>query len=68
MKIIKADILSNIDPNRLTIILHGCNCFHTMGAGIAKYLANKFPEVLKADQTTIKGDTGKLGSDRKSVV
>jgi len=62
MKTIKADILSNIDPNKLTIILHGCNCFHTMGAGIAKYLANKFPEVLQADQTTVKGGTGKLGS------
>ena len=62
MQSIKSDILANINPNKLTIILHGCNCFHTMGAGIAKYLANKFPEVLQADKTTIKGDTVKLGT------
>lgn len=62
MQTLKADILSGIDPNRLTIILHGCNCFHIMGAGIAGYLAKKFPEVLKADRTTIRGSIEKLGS------
>lgn len=62
MNVIKADILSNIDPNRLTIILHGCNCFHVMGAGIAGYLAKKFPEVLKADKTTTRGSVEKLGT------
>lgn len=62
MQTSRTDILSNIDINKLTIILHGCNCFHIMGAGIAGYLAKKFPEVLEADRKTIRGDIEKLGS------
>lgn len=62
MKIVKADILSNIDPNRLTIILHGCNCWHVMGAGIAGYLAKKFPVVLQVDKTTAYRSVEKLGT------
>ena len=62
MKLIKADILSDLDPYKDTIILHGNNCFCTMGAGIAKYLSNKYPQVLAADLKTKKGDASKLGT------
>lgn len=61
MRIVKADILSDLDKDTPTVILHGCNCFHTMGAGIARYLANKYPAVLAADKTTGYGDRSKLG-------
>lgn len=45
------------------IIAHGCNCFHTMGAGVAGQLARKYPEIPLADkrQTTY-ADHSKLGS------
>lgn len=43
-------------------IIHGCNCFCTMGAGIAKQIRMTFPEAYKADLTTTKGDKNKLGS------
>jgi O-acetyl-ADP-ribose deacetylase (regulator of RNase III) len=32
------------------VIAHGCNCIQTMGAGIAKYIAQVYPEVQKADK------------------
>lgn len=43
-------------------IVHGCNCFNTMGKGIAKTIAKKFPCAKEADQKTTKGDRFKLGS------
>lgn len=43
-------------------IIHSCNCFHTMGAGIAKQIALKYPEALEADKRTPYGDIKKLGT------
>lgn len=55
---VKGDLLkSDCD-----IILHGCNCMHTMGAGIAKQIAEVYPEAYEADKTqSIRGDRNKLG-------
>ena len=44
------------------VIAHGCNCFHVMGAGIAKAVKETFPEAWAADKATKKGDRNKLGS------
>ncbi len=69
MKIIKADILTNIDPNKQTIILHGCNCFHVMGGGIAAYLKKQYPEIYETDvHNTTKGDRKKLGTFSMTIV
>lgn len=44
-------------------IAHGCNCFHTMGAGVAGQLASKYPQVLSTDKAgSDYGDRNKLGS------
>lgn len=43
------------------VLVHGCNCFHTMGAGIANDIARIFPQALAADRLTLKGDRNKLG-------
>ncbi len=62
MKIIQADILSDIDPDKRTVVLHGCNCFHTMGSGIAAYLREQHPSIYDADVESSKyGDKSKLG-------
>ena len=62
MKYIQGDILSNLPNNKPVLILHGCNCFHTMGAGIAKYLSSRYPQILEADKKFgPKGDNLKLG-------
>jgi len=44
------------------LLLHGCNCFNTMGSGVAKAIADKWPGVVEADNRTDKGDVYKLGS------
>lgn len=44
------------------IIAHGCNCFHTMGSGIARQIAKQIPEALVADKKTVYGDINKLGT------
>lgn len=47
---------------RFNAIVHGCNCFCQMGAGIAKTIKQTWPEAYKADQKTIIGDKNKLGT------
>jgi O-acetyl-ADP-ribose deacetylase (regulator of RNase III) len=62
MKTIKGDLIKLALEGKFDIIIHGCNCFCTMGAGIAKAIKAEFPEAFKADQVTEKGDKSKLGS------
>jgi O-acetyl-ADP-ribose deacetylase (regulator of RNase III) len=58
IKIISQDIFkADID-----VLVHQANCFHTMGAGIARDIAFRFPEALKADKKTKYGDPDKLGT------
>lgn len=45
-----------------TGIVHQCNCFHTMGAGIAKQIRDRYPEAYDADRETKYGDKEKLGT------
>ena len=42
--------------------LHQANCFHTMGAGIALSIRNKYSELYKTDLQTRRGDISKLGT------
>lgn len=44
------------------IIIQSNNCFNTQGAGLAKAIREKYPEVFEADSKTIKGDPNKLGT------
>ena len=46
---IKGDLLELFDNGEFDIIVHGCNCVNTMGAGIAKQIKEKYPEVYYAD-------------------
>lgn len=50
------------DAENYDVIIHGCNCFCTMGAGIAPQIKNKFPEAYAADCATVSGDRDKLGT------
>ena len=62
MKRIKGDLIELGRQGRFDVIVHGCNCFNTMGAGIAKAIAAAFPQALAADRATQKGDREKLGT------
>lgn len=49
-------------------VAHGCNCFHTMGAGVAGQLAAAYPVVLNADKGLSElGDKEKLGTFTRAV-
>lgn len=45
-----------------TVIAHGCNCFNTMGSGIARAIRARYPLAYAADCQTVRGDKTKLGS------
>ena len=62
MKTIKGDLIKLAEEGKFDVIIHGCNCFHAMGGGIAKQLADKYPQVEEVDRQTTFGDRNKLGS------
>lgn len=62
MKELKGDLVEMAKRGDFDIIVHGCNCFNTMGAGIAKQIRENFPESYEADCRTAKGSALKLGS------
>lgn len=62
MKIVQGDLLQLALDGKFDVIVHGCNCHCTMGAGIAKAIKTTFPEAFAADRETAKGDRGKLGT------
>lgn len=62
MNKVKGDLIGFAIEGKFDVIIHGCNCFCTMGAGIAKTIKHKFPEAYKADLKTEKGDKAKLGT------
>lgn len=43
------------------VIVHGCNCFHKMGGGIARQIKQIYPEAYNADLRTDYGDIKKMG-------
>lgn len=60
---VKGNLITMCERGLVEIMVHGCNCFHAMGSGIAGQLARKHPEVPKADRVgTVCGDLSKIGS------
>lgn len=62
MRVIKGDLVKLAAAGRFNVIVHGCNCFNTMGAGVALQIANRFPEARYVDSITNYGDRRKLGT------
>lgn len=50
-----------VDAFKYDVIAHGCNCFNSMGAGIAAGVAKLFPLATETDAKTTSGDKQKLG-------
>ena len=48
------DLLKDFDNGTIDIFAHGCNCLNRMGAGIAKTIKEKYPEMYKADTVKYK--------------
>lgn len=60
---IDGDLIELALKGEFDIIAHGCNCFCTMGAGIAPKMAKTFGcDKYPMEQSFFKGDINKLGS------
>jgi O-acetyl-ADP-ribose deacetylase (regulator of RNase III) len=62
MKAIRGDLIKLAKSGVFDVIIHGCNCFHTMGAGIALRIKENFPQAYFEDLKTKYGDNNKLGT------
>lgn len=68
MKVVQGDLLSLAAAGEFDVIVHGCNCFNTMGKGIAKSIKLQFPGAYQADLATQKGDREKLGTITSATI
>lgn len=68
MKHIKGDLIKLAQQGHFDVIVHGCNCFHTMGGGIALTIKNTFPDAYQADLKTPYQDAEKLGTYSKADI
>ncbi len=68
MKTIQGDLIKLALEGSFDVIIHGCNCQCSMGAGIAKSIKAAFPEAFDADLATAKGSRDKLGSLSEAIV
>jgi O-acetyl-ADP-ribose deacetylase (regulator of RNase III) len=62
MKYEQGDLIQAAKEGKFHAIVHGCNCFNTMGAGIAQQIKVHFPRAYERDQLTVKSDSRKLGT------
>lgn len=61
MLYVKGDLIQALKQGSIQCIAQQCNCFNTMGSGVALAIKNAFPEAYEADCKTEKGDKRKLG-------
>jgi len=62
LKHLKGNLLDLAEQGKFDIVVQGCNCFNTMGGGIAKEIRERYPEVAMVDSETMRGDYRKLGN------
>ena len=62
MKSLNGDLIKLAKNGMFDVIVHGCNCFNNMGAGIARDIKTHYKDAWKIDQLTIYGSTNKLGT------
>ncbi|MCP4394352.1 MAG: phosphatase [Alphaproteobacteria bacterium] len=62
MKVIQGDLIQMALRGQFDAVVHGCNIFNTMGAGIALSIKKAFPDATNLDALTKKGDKSKLGN------
>jgi len=60
---IEGNLITLAKENTFDVIAHGCNCFCTMGAGIAPQMAEAFLcNKFNMERDEFKGDINKLGT------
>ena len=68
MQTVRGDLLALAVAGDFDVIIHGCNCQNTMGAGIAKSIKQQFAAAYDADLATEKGSRDKLGTYSSATV
>jgi O-acetyl-ADP-ribose deacetylase (regulator of RNase III) len=66
LKHVKGNLLDLAEAGEFDIVVQGCNCFNTMGGGIAREIRERYPMAAVVDDETLKGDYTKLGNWTKS--
>ena len=62
MKTVKGNLIDLAEQGEFNIIVQGCNCFETMGSGIAREIKARYPAAYEADiKYSQAGDYNKLG-------
>jgi O-acetyl-ADP-ribose deacetylase (regulator of RNase III) len=62
LKHTKGNLLDLAEAGEFDVVVQGCNCFNTMGGGIAREIRERYPHVAEADAETVRGDYNKLGN------
>lgn len=62
LKHTKGNLLDLAEAGDFDIVVQGCNCWNTMGGGIAREIRERYPEVAQVDVKTVRGDYRKLGN------
>jgi O-acetyl-ADP-ribose deacetylase (regulator of RNase III) len=62
LKHVKGNLLDLAEAGLFDIVVQGCNCFNTMGGGIAREIRERYPVAASVDMETVNGDYRKLGT------
>lgn len=62
LKHTRGNLLDLAEAGEFDIIVQGCNCFNTMGGGIAREIRERYPDAAFVDSETERGDYDKLGN------
>jgi O-acetyl-ADP-ribose deacetylase (regulator of RNase III) len=62
LKHTKGNLLDLAEAGKFDVVVQGCNCFNTMGGGIAREIRERYPQAADVDAATTKGDYLKLGN------
>ena len=62
LKHTKGNLLDLAEAGEFDVVVQGCNCFNTMGGGIAREIAERYPQASTVDNLTARGDIMKLGN------
>lgn len=56
------NLLDLAEAGLFDVVIQGCNCFNTMGGGIAREIRERYPMAATVDNETVTGDYNKLGN------
>ena len=62
LKHTKGNLLNLAEAGEFDIVVQGCNCFNTMGGGIAREIRERYPYAAHIDNETKRGYYMKLGT------